>query len=137
MSVPTALLSKLVPFALSTDGSTYNNVVCKKTWDLTLDKPLIQEDSDCGVITGVGNSTKWSFNFEFILNLTPDSGQISADTVAGYANDGTLIYVKVVHASDYLRSGQGYITNYKESAPLNGFITSTGTFTGDGAIALA
>lgn len=133
MSVPTTLSSRLVPFAISADNITYWNVVCKKAWDLNVDVPLTQEESDCSVHTAVG-TVKWSFNFEIILNLTPNVGtEVSADAVIGYAIAGTLIYVKVAY-SGYYRQGAGYITNWKESAPQNGLITCTGVFTGDGSL---
>ena len=134
MSVPTTLASKLIPFALSSDDVTYKNVVCKKAWDLNIDLPLTQEESDCSVHTAVG-TPKWAFNFEIILNTTPDSNQYSADAVATFANNGTRIFVKVTYTG-YYRQGAGYITNWKESAPVNGLVTCTGTFTGDGTLDL-
>lgn len=136
MSNPTTLLSKLVPFAISTDGSNYSNIVCKKAWDMSLDIPLVQEDTDCGKITGVG-TPGFTFNVEFIFNTTPGSGEVSANEVAGYANSSTLVYVKVSDGAGYIRSGSGYLTNYKESAPVNGFITATATLTGSGTISLS
>src|SRR5205809_106635 len=133
MSSPTPLASRLVPFAISTDGTTYNNVVCKKSWDLALNIPLVQEDTDCGKITGVG-TPGFTFGVEFVFTTTPGAGEISANTVMGYANAGTLIYVKISNGT-YIRSGSGYLSDYKESAPVNGFITATATVTGNGTIA--
>jgi hypothetical protein len=136
MSNPTVLQSNLVPFAVSTDGVTYKNLVCKKVWNVNLDKTIVEDESDCGVHLGTG-AAKWSFDFEIILNTTPNgSTELSATTLAGYADAGTLLYVKLQYSSTYYRQGQGYISNYKESAPQGGFITATGTFRIDGSIDL-
>ena len=134
MSVPTTLAANLVPFAISADDITYKNVVCKKAWNLNLDIPVTQEESDCSIHTSVG-AVRWSFDFEIILNLTPNGAtEVSADTVIGYAINKTTFYVKVAYSSSYYRQGAGYITNWRESAPQGGLITCTGTFTGDGTL---
>lgn len=142
MSTPTDLQSRLVPFAISTNGTTYYNVVCKKTWDLTGDKPLVEDDSDCGHHVAVGASTKYTIGFELIFNSTPDSDQKSSNDLMGYFDAGTLLYFKLQYPTSgspgttYYRQGTGYITQYKEQAPLNGFIISTGTLTMNGSIDL-
>lgn len=126
-----------MPFAISTDGVTYKSVVCKKAWNVAIDPQITSEDSDCGVHTSVG-TTRWSFDAEIILNTTPNGAtEVSANTVAGYANAGTLVYVKLVYSGSYYRQGQGYITNYRESAPLNGLVSASFTFTGDGTLDLS
>lgn len=134
MSVPTTLQSRLVPFAISQDDITYKNVVCKKAWNLNLDIAVTQEESDCSVHTAVA-TPKWSFDFEIVLNLTPNGAtEVSANEVIALANAQTRFYVKVAYASSYYRQGAGYISNWRESAPQGGFITATGTFTGDGTL---
>jgi hypothetical protein len=137
MSVPTILASNQVPFALSLDGGlTYKNVVCKKLWGMTIDKTLVQEETDCDTLTAVG-ATKFSFNFEFVLNTTPNTAtEISANEVAEAANEGTIAYAKL-QADGYYRQGGGYITNYQENAAQGGMVSATGTFTGSGPLALS
>lgn len=136
MSVPTALAANLVPFALSTDGNTYKNVVCKKAWGLTLDAAVTQEDTDCATFSSVA-APRWSINFEIVLNLTPNSDEFSANDVAGFANERTQVYVKLLYSSSYYRQGAGYISNWQESAPQGGVVTCTGTFTGTGVLDLS
>lgn len=137
MSAFTPIQSKLVPFAIGTDGITYNNLVCKKTWGLTWTPSITEEETDCGIAVGVG-AVKFSFNFEIVLNTTlAGATEVSANQMAGYANNGTLVYVSLVSGTDYIRKGSGYISNYQESAPLNGVITATGTITGNGTISLS
>jgi len=123
-----------VPFAIGTDGITYKNVVCKRLWGLTLTPTITEEETDCGIAVGVG-AVKFQFNFEFVMTTTPAGTEISANTVFGYANNATLVYVLLQQGSNYIRRGSGYISNYQESAPLNGVITATGTITGQGTLA--
>jgi hypothetical protein len=134
MSNPTVLQSRNVPLAFSSDGLTYKTVVCKKSFDVNIDPSLTTEESDCGVHSAPG-ATRWSFGFEIIMNTTPNgSTELSANTIAGWANSGTLVYAKLISSGAYYRQGQGYITNYKESAPQSGFVTATGTFVGDNTL---
>jgi hypothetical protein len=137
MSNPTVLQSRNVPFAIGTDGVTYKTAVCKKAVNVAIEPQITQEESDCGTHTAVG-STRWSFDAEVILNTTPNGAtEVSINTIAGYANAGTTVYVKLVNAGTYYRQGSGIITNYRETLPLNGFVTASFTFTGDGTLDLS
>ena len=134
MSNPTTVAARNTPFAISTDDSTYKNVVCKKLWNLNIDKTVTEEETDCGVMTEVGAS-KVTFDFEFVLNTTPNGAtEWGSDAVIGFTEAGTLIYVKTTSGSTYFRKISGYITNYRESAPQGGLITASGTFTGTGTL---
>src|SRR5438876_9229321 len=114
MSNPTNLQSKLVPFNIGTDGINYKKVVCTKSKAVNMNVGLVQDESDCGVHTGVG-SNKFSFDVEGILNTTPNSAtEISANEMAGFANNNTLVYVNIANGT-YIRKGSGYITNYVET----------------------
>lgn len=136
MSVTTILSRDVVFEIASVSGGPYSTVVCKKLYNVTLDKSLIQDESDCGVHTAVGVATKWSFDAEIILNTAIVSGETSGTDIAEFCDAGTKVWV-TVSTSNYSRSGGGYITNYKESSPLNGFLSATFTFTGDGAISIS
>lgn len=134
MSSPTTIQANTVPFALSTNDTTYKNIVCKKTWNWNMDATTAQEETDCGVLTGVG-AIKISFDFEFVLNTTPNgASEWSSDEILTLFLANTLAYVKTTNGSTYFRKISGYFTSYKESAPQGGFITATGTFTGTGTL---
>lgn len=135
MSVPTPILSSAVPFAISKDsGVTYKNVVCKKTSGLTINNTLVEEETDCGVLTGLGAS-KVSFNVEFVLNTTPNGAtEWSSDEVINMANDKTLVTVKTTSGSLYYRSMSGYFSNYQETLAQGGMVSATATFNGTGLL---
>jgi len=136
----TDISSSAVRVRLSFDaGITYKKVVCKQGFEVDITKEVTKEQSDCQQHVAVGNATDWSTNFEFILNLTPESTECSAADIADAAQDGTLVYIKVDNADSsatYYRQGTGYITNYKETGPLNGLVKATGTLTGVGTLDL-
>lgn len=135
MSAFTPIQALNVPFAIGTDGIAYKNLVCKKLWGLTLTPTITEEETDCGIAVGVG-AVKFSFNFEIVLNTTlAGASEVSANTMMGYANNGTLVYVLLQSGSNYIRRGSGYISNYQESAPQGGVISATGTISGNGTIA--
>lgn len=136
MSVPTYLQSSAVPFNMGTDGISYKSAVCKKLWGFQITPTLIEDESDCGPATATGTK-KFSFNAEILFNLTPNGAtELSSNEVAAWANNGTTVYVLLQYGSDYYRQGSGVVSNFQESAPLNGFVSATFTVTGSGSIDL-
>jgi hypothetical protein len=134
----TTVQSKDIRFKISyDDGTTYKKLVCKQAFDIDLSKEVQTEKSDCGEHVSVGNATEATFNFEFILNLTPATGETSAAEVFAAADLGTKVLIKADNADSsptYYRQAAGYLQNYKESAPLSGLVKGTGTFKVDGSI---
>lgn len=138
MSVPTGIQSNLVPFALSTDDTTYKNVVCKKAWSFKGSTPTNVEETDCGPMVGLG-SNNFSFDFQMVLNTTPDGAtQISAKTVLQYWNAQTPVYVKVQYpasvGTDFYLQASGFITNFELVNSVGNLMTFNGTFTGNGTV---
>lgn len=134
----TTISSSSIRFKISYDGgATYLKVVCKQAFDIDLSKDVATEQSDCGDHVAVGTSTPASFNFEFILNTTPAATETSADAVFAAVIAGTEVKLKADNAdtaATYYRQASGFLTNYKETAPLNGLVKSTGTFKVNGLI---
>lgn len=138
MSTPTTLQSNLIPFALSSDGVTYKNVVCKKAWNFNGTTNTTVEDTDCGPLVGVG-ANAWTFDFEMVLNTTPiGATEISAKEVLSYWNNQTLSYAKVLYPSgtgaNFYIQGSGYITSFVLQNTVGSLMTFTGTMTGNGAV---
>lgn len=135
MSVPSPILSSAVPVMISSDsGVTYKMVVCKKLWGYTGSATLVEEETDCDVLTAVG-AIKNSFNFEFLLNTTPNgASELGSDAIMNFFQAKTLLYFKVTSGSAFYRSAAGYISNYTESAPQGGMVTATGTFNVTGSL---
>lgn len=135
MSTPTTLQGKLVPMAISTDGVTYKNVVCKKTTTLALDSPITTEETDCGPLVSLG-TVNWSFQFEGIYNSAfAGATEMSSNEIATLANNQSLVYVKVQSGAIY-RQGAGYLSNFGETYNANALVGFTCTFTGQGILDL-
>jgi hypothetical protein len=138
MSTPTGIQSNLVPFALSTDNSTYKNVVCKKAWGFKGTTPTNVEETDCGPMVGLG-SNNFSFDFQMVLNTTPNGAtEMSAKDVLTIWNNQTACYVKVQYpggvGTDFYLQASGYITSFELTNQVGNLMTFSGTFTGNGTV---
>jgi hypothetical protein len=135
MSVPTTIQSNQVPLALSTDGITYKNVVCKKSWNFNGTTAVNSEETDCGIDKGLGASD-WSMDFAGVVNKTPTSStEVSAATLAGWWVNQTLLYIKTTTgsvANDSYIQGTGYITDYGVQNSVGSLLAFTFTFNGTG-----
>jgi len=136
----TTVLGQNVPITISTDdGTTYLTVVCNKAWGFTGDTSTTEDESDCGVHTAVGQG-KWSFSIEGLLNTTPSGTEASAEILLGLWANKTSFLVQVQYPTsgtpggDFYLSGSCYLTNFQMNKTTNGFITFSGTLTGDGDI---
>ena len=72
MSV-SALQSTNVPFYVSTDGSGWKMIVCKRGVTFAGNTPVTTEDTDCGPIIGIA-SNQWTFDIDAVVNVSPDIG---------------------------------------------------------------
>jgi hypothetical protein len=134
MSNPTPILASAVPIAISTDGITYKNVVCKKLSGLTINNTLVKDETDCGTLISTGASDI-SFTGEFILNTTPNgASEWGSDKVIEWVTSKTLIYIKFTSGSLYYRQMQGYLSQYGETLAQGGKVSATFTFNGSGDI---
>lgn len=131
MSVPTTLQANSIPFAISEDNETYYNLVCLKTWDYDSTTGTTKEETQCGVFTGL-QPNESSFNFELLVNTTPDEGEKSAKDVLAYQTNQTKIYARVQPATGLNIVGYGYLTNLKITASVGSLVTMTGAFSIDG-----
>jgi hypothetical protein len=133
MSTPTTLQGKLVPMAISTDGNTYKNVVCKKLNDLKADTNITTEETDCGPLVSLG-TLNWSFSFEGVYNSTFASAtEMSSVEISNLVISQALCYVKVQSGAIYFQ-GSGYLTNFAQKFDANALVSFTCTFTGQGVL---
>lgn len=134
----TALQSSNVPFYVSTDDITYKMIVCKRGVTFTGTTPVTTEDTDCGPIVGIA-SNQWSFDLDILVNTTPDIGTSeSYEQLLAWWAAQTLLYVRWNHpdsaGTNFQHKGQAYITNLTAAVAQGAAMSSTVTFTGQGAI---
>lgn len=137
MSV-TALQSSNVPFYVSTNGSDWKMIVCKRGVTFTGNTPVTTEDTDCGPIVGIA-SNQWTFDVDAVVNTTPDIGtQESYEQILAWWKSQTLLYVRWNYpdsaGSDFIHTGQAYITNLGSTVTQGASMTFTITFTGQGSL---
>jgi hypothetical protein len=134
----TTLQSNLVPIKISIDGgTTKKSVSCKKSWSFNLDNTISEEQTDCGVLIGLG-VPKWNFDVEGVVNTTPGSTEISAEDFLGLANNQTLFDVFLDYpagtGTDLYATGKAYLTNLKITNSVGSLMTFTGTISGTGTL---
>lgn len=135
----TTLQSNLVPLKISTDtGTTKKSIVCKKSWTFNHSTSTTEEETDCGVLLGIG-ANKWSFDVEGVVNTTPTgASEVSAEDLLGIANAQTkfLVYLDYPSGSgtDLYASGEAYLTDFKITNSVGNLMTFTGTISGTGTL---
>lgn len=138
----TTLQSNLVPIAISSDsGSTYKNVVCKKGWSFNHDTPVSEEQTDCGVLVGLG-ANSWSFDVEGVVNTTPDgSTELSSEGLMALAAAQTQVLIRTQYPTsgggaggDLYLQGAAYLTNLKITNQVGSLLTFSLTIKGSGTL---
>lgn len=134
----TAIQSSSVPFYVSTDGSSWKMIVCKRGITFNGNTPVTTEDTDCGPIIGIA-SNQWSFDVDVVVNLTPDIGtQESYEQLLAWWDAQTLLYVRWAYpdsgGTDFFHKGQAYITNITSQVQQGNAMNAQLTFSGQGAI---
>lgn len=134
----TALQSSNVPFYVSTDGSSWKMIVCKRGVTFTGNTPVTTEDTDCGPIVGIA-SNQWTFDIDAVVNTTPDIGTAeSYEQILKWWDAQTLLYVRWNHPDssglNFYHQGQAYITNLSSAVTQGASMTFTITFTGQGSL---
>jgi len=136
----TTLQSNLVPIEYSTDsGTTYLKLVCNQSWTLNQDTSVSEEETDCGILIGIGVN-KWSFDAEGVLNTTPASGEASAEALQAVYAAQTLILVRTQYPAsgtpggDLYAVGSAYITKLTISKSTGSLMKFSATFSGTGTL---
>jgi hypothetical protein len=134
----TALQSSAVPFYVSTNGSTWKMIVCKKSVTFKGTTPVNAEDTDCGSIVGIA-SNQWTIDVDAVVNTTPDIGTCeSYEQILKWWNLQTLLYVRWDYpdsaGTDFKHEGQAYITSLTGQVAQGTAMNFQATFSGQGAI---
>jgi hypothetical protein len=132
MSNPTTIAAKTVPMAFSTDNITWKNAVCMKVWNMNLDVPTTDEETQCGRLRAEGVKD-CQFDFELVINTTPNTGEISGKEILSWWDARTPVYVRVQPGTGLNVQGYGKIYGYKTSGDGSASLYKvSGTFKADG-----
>lgn len=130
-----------VLLAISTNLETpaYKDVVCGQDIDIDWSKDITTLKTKCGTVKAAGEPSV-TITGTGVANTTPGGSEISADDIAGIMQGNSDVLVRVqdeTTPANYYRQGQGTMTAYSESAPLDGAITFDFTIEVSGSLELA
>jgi predicted secreted protein len=133
--------SNEVLLAISTNLDTpdYKDVVCGQDIDIDWSKDITTLKTKCGTVKAAGEPSV-TITGTGVANHTPGGTEISADEIAAIMQGSADVLVRVqddTTPANYYRQGQGTMTAYSESAPLDGAVTFDFTIEVSGSLDLA
>ena len=125
---------------VSTDGTTYKNLICEIANSVPLSRETTSVTTKCsgGTTARAAGAYSWDVTGEAIVDTAPTSGQISyEDLLSGFLAT-TLYYVKVENPSasgtNFYLAGTAYLTSLELTNEVDGLSQFSFTFSGTGAI---
>jgi hypothetical protein len=129
-------ISTVLTAPLSTD---LKEVTCAENSGIEGTRDVNTRRTKCGVFKGYGPPSH-TFTFSGVVNATPATGQISANTLLGFFENETPLYIKMVHtgtSSLLTRTGLGQITRYSETENSGDLVSFEMTIEIDGALTIS
>jgi hypothetical protein len=77
--------------------------------------------------------------FSGVANTTPETGEVSAQDVIEWFQNGTSLKFKFAHATDetkLYREGDGFLSGYTENYPAEDYVGFSGTVEIEGDLVL-
>lgn len=112
------LQSNNFPPEFSSDGgTTWKTLICVTDWDLTGDNETTEEQTFCGVITGVG-SAGFSGSANAVADTAPSGAQVSNEDALSWFVNATLLKFRVQSPGsgtpgiDFYVNFDTYVTSY-------------------------
>ena len=125
---------------ISTDGTTYKNLVCEIGNKLSKNRAVQQVATKCDsgtIAVGLG-AKSYSIDFTAVVETAPTTlTQVSYKDLTGWFESGTYLYVKIENPSDgsaIYEQGRAYLTKLELDNQVQGVSQFSGTFTVDGAL---
>jgi predicted secreted protein len=115
----------LVAISTALDTPDYKDIVCGQDVSIDWSKDITTLRTKCGVIKSAGEPSV-TISGTGVANHTPDTGELSADELAGIMQGDTDVLIRVqddTTPANYYRQGRGIMTAYAESADLDGSVT--------------
>lgn len=119
-------------------AADWKEVVCSEDLSVEGTRNTSSRVTRCGTLKSKGIPS-YSFPIAGVANATPEAGQVSADDLMSYFQNGTDLLIKLVHKDDatiYYRQGQGFLSGYTEEVPVEDVVGFSGTVEIDGNLTL-
>ena len=122
-------------------GSSYKNLVCLRTSSVNTTVDSTTEQTNCGVLTSVGEPTM-AVDFDAICEVSPSGSQVSYSSLLTAMVNKTLVTVRMQNptvtgastGAAYYHQFAGYITDLTLNQSTTEFINFSGSISSSGTI---
>ncbi len=128
----------LIAISTNLDTPDYKDIVCGQDIDISWSKDVTTVKTKCGTAKTAGEPSV-TITGTGMANTDPESDEMSANDLATIMQGTTDVLVRIqddTTPANYYRQGQGLMTGYNESAPLDGAVTFDFTIEVSGALEL-
>lgn len=134
---------QLVLLQISTDsGTTWKDLICAISNDMNMTRETTTSPfTKCDVATAAREITPlgytWEMPFDALVDTAPSGTQLTyADMLTLFVN-GTTVSVRQQYdatGNEFYMTGSAILTSLTATAPADGFVGFSGTFSGTGAV---
>ena len=135
------LFSKEIGVYINTapEGSplAWKLAVCTSSKSLSISVGATEINNDCtgDFVQNLPSTASWTMSFEGDVNINPGALEVSASDIFGYVVDREVKKFKIAtEDNSYLRYGEGFISQFDETATSPEYQTFSVTITGSGPI---
>ena len=122
-------------------GTSYKNLVCLRTSSVNTTVDSTTEQTNCGVLTSVGEPTM-AVDFDAICEVSPSGSQVSYSSLLTAMVNKTLVTVRMQNptvtgastGAAYYHQFAGYITDLTLNQSTTEFINFSGSISSSGTI---
>ena len=121
----------------ATSTPDWKLAVCTSSKSLSISVGAVEINNDCtdDFVRNLPSTASWTMSFEGDVNTTPGASEVSAGDIFGYVTARDVKNFKFESLdSSYIRYGEGYISQFDETATAPEYQTFSVTVSGSGSI---
>ncbi len=122
----------------ATSTPNWKLAVCTSSKSLSISVGATEINNDCtgDFVTNLPSTASWTMSFEGDVNTNPGASEVSASDIFGYTvgRDVKKFKFESLDGTTYIRYGEGFISQFDETATAPEYQTFSVTITGSGAI---
>lgn len=121
----------------ATSTPSWKLAVCTSSKSLSISVGATEINNDCtgDFVRNLPSTASWTMSFEGDVNTDPGASEVSASDIFGYTVDRAEKKFKFESLDEtYVRYGEGFISQFDETATAPEYQTFSVTITGSGPI---
>lgn len=121
----------------ATSTPSWKLAVCTSSKSLSISVGATEINNDCtgDFVRNLPSTASWTMSFEGDVNTDPGASEVSASDIFGYTIDRAEKKFKFESLDEtYVRYGEGFISQFDETATAPEYQTFSVTITGSGPI---